>query len=91
MNNLTYPMDSFLLPAHYFTTIKKTEVTNRMECLVNKQPEPCMYYCQQMTAVEFKGLDFADVLREEVNCYEKMGIPVEYYGTAMCNAHEDRF
>jgi hypothetical protein len=84
-------MNSFLLPVHYFTTFQKTEITNRMECLLNNQPEACMYYCQQKTAAEFKDYGLADLLREEVNCYEKLGIAVEYYGTAMCNAREDRF
>ena len=45
VQNMTFVMSSKLMPIHSITTIKKHEITNRMECLVNKKHEPCIRYC----------------------------------------------
>ena len=47
---LEYEMNINTFPIHYFTEMTKFEVTNRMECLINKAPVPCMKYCETITA-----------------------------------------
>ena len=47
--SLKYKMTSELLPVHHFTYFDKIEVTNRMECLLNKEAVPCMKYCETIT------------------------------------------
>jgi len=48
VQNLTYEMSSKLLPIHALSKIKKHEVTNRMECLINEKYEPCIQYCKDI-------------------------------------------
>ena len=45
VNSLNYPMSSSTLPIHFFTKMKKYEITNRMTCLMKNDGEACMYYC----------------------------------------------
>ena len=72
-------MSSSLLPVHIFTQFNKMEITNRMECLLNKQPNICMRYCEEVTK---KTNGF-----EEKNtwmCYEKFSVPLNLYGEDKC-------
>ena len=42
-------MNPQTLPVKVFSEFNKNEITNRMECLINKIPEPCIYYCDTIT------------------------------------------
>ena len=68
------------LPVHMFTELTKYEVTNRMECLINKVPGPCMNYCQ-MKNLNNKYLTIEDTW----NCYEENDVPNSLYGLSKCN------
>ena len=63
---LYYKMTSELLPIHQFTYFDKHEITNRMECLINFSPIPCMKYCESITnqTVEYTS-------KNTWMCYEK--------------------
>ena len=46
--NLNYQMTSNLLPIHQFIQMEKHELTNRIECLINKVAEVCIEYCHSI-------------------------------------------
>ena len=41
----TFYMNNETLPVHFLTEFAKMDITNRMECLMYREPKPCMYYC----------------------------------------------
>lgn len=55
------------------------EVTNRMECLMNEEPEICMKYCDEIT-----GKIFSFTHKDTWLCYEKYHVPLNLYGKAKC-------
>ena len=73
-------MTSELLPIHQFTYFDKFEITNRMECLMNLAPVPCMKYCETITN------QIAELSDENTwMCYEKYSVPKQMYGKAKCS------
>ena len=72
-------MSHNLLPIHQFTVFDKQEILNRMECLVNNQPEPCINYCN-MQALYHKNVSSNQIYK----CYEELKIPLKYYGRKKC-------
>ena len=68
------------LPVHLFTEYEKYEVTNRMECLLKKNPEACIDYCQMITN-NTKGFTNLDTW----SCYEKNSVPTYLYGREQCD------
>jgi hypothetical protein len=47
-NLLEFNFTSDLLPFHHFTEFVGYEITNRYECLVKKEPEPCANMCDML-------------------------------------------
>ena len=75
-----YEMTRTTLPVHFFTEFTKFEVTNRMECLLNKVPQPCMQFCETVTA---KHPTYR--VTDTWNCYEDQDVPNRLYGRSKCN------
>ena len=45
----TYNMSSELLPVHFFSKMKKDEITSRMACTEDLNLEACITYCEMYT------------------------------------------
>ena len=73
-------MDSTILPLHQFTHFKKFEITNIMECLVNKNPEACIQLCIRKINLEATITDPVVRKKKEIMCYKKYEVPKMYYG-----------
>lgn len=68
-------MSSELFPVHGFTEYKKYEITNRMECLINKVPEVCIQHCDSIPDLPQK---------ERFKCYKQYDISTSIYGREYC-------
>ena len=80
-NNLTYEMSSELFPVHGFTEFKKYEITNRMECLINKVQEACIEHCNGVPDSNW---------RDRFKCYEKHEVSTSAYGREKCGLLHDK-
>jgi len=76
---MNFNITSNFLPLHHFTEFKGYEIKNRYECFVNKQPEPCMHFCNQLRVYE-TNITNADIW----DCYKRLKIPEKEYGREKC-------
>ena len=62
-----------LLPFHWFMEINKEAVVDRMECLINKNPETCFEMQEQKcrTQYEVKGKKYEDCMMSTYKMYAK--------------------
>jgi hypothetical protein len=74
-------MNSELFPVHGFTEFRKYEITNRMECLINKVPEVCIQYCDSIPHSNWK---------QRFKCYEKQGVDPSIYGREKCGFEHNK-
>jgi hypothetical protein len=81
-SQLSYPMSFNLLPIQIFQTIRKYDITNRMECLENQDLDSCIEYCQQL--VKTTKYTTINNIWDCIDEYAK--IPPRIYGEKKCKA-----
>jgi len=81
-SKLSYTMDQNLLPVEFFSSFRKYEITNRMECLNNQRLESCIDYCRLL--VETTKYTEIVNLWDCVDAVAK--IPPKIYGYRKCNS-----
>ena len=80
-------MSSKLFPVHGFTEFKKYEITNRMECLINKVQEACIEHCNSIPEEswsQFRSHSSKGNLEDRFKCYEEHEVSTYAYGREYC-------
>ena len=79
---LNYPMTSNLLPVYMVSTFEKVELTNRIECLLNRESTACIDYCD--TLLKASSNDTVEP-EDQWTCYEKYGASRSLYAESKCS------
>lgn len=78
---LAVPMSYALLPLHHIAVFSKSELTNRMECLLKNSSEPCVHYCQTLQRHS------PDPSSEDLfQCYKRYNVSDHFYAEERCSS-----
>ena len=80
VKDIRYEMSSEFLPIHEFSIFHKYEIINRMECLINRNAEACMAYCDDEHKITKSPLS------KKWKCYKHKGVPAALYGEQKCDS-----
>jgi len=77
---LDFMMNRIILPIHLMTKFTKFEITNRMGCLIHKDPDACIHMCDTIHA-NTPG----STIDETWFCYSENSVPSSLYGQSKCD------
>jgi hypothetical protein len=72
---MEFPMDSSLLPIHYFSKFVKSDITRLMDCLVNQNPEACTWMCDHSINQKYGDKQDQITQANKLICYSDNKVP----------------
>ena len=77
LKKIELDMTSDLIPYKYQTTFIKSEIENRMACLIKEQPDSCVNMCNTLVSKKIDGKSYYDK-GDKWHCYDQYKVKLDY-------------